>query len=329
MGYERISFDSSRLERLIKELVSSIEGKPCAESLTFRTNLAAVYFEEKEFDECIKICEEAIEIGRENRADFKFIAKAYARIGNAYKKMKDLEKAKMAFEKALTEHRTPDYRSSLSEIESAIKKEVEESYRNPDLAEEEKNKGNELFKKGDFSTAIQHYSEAIPLKDCEKAIELDPTFIKAYLRKANALKGMGKTSQATVAYEKALEIDPTCSEASEGRRNCMMQASADPEERRNRAMNDPEITKILSDPAMRMILEQMQSDPASIQEHLKNPEIAQKFMKLKDSGLISVALSAADALWFSLPFAVESSFLRRKLKSPAKIESQLSTSGEI
>uniref|UniRef100_A0A0K2TTK7 Stress-induced-phosphoprotein 1 n=1 Tax=Lepeophtheirus salmonis TaxID=72036 RepID=A0A0K2TTK7_LEPSM len=281
--------------------------------VTFRTNLAAVYFEEKEFDECIKICEEAIEIGRENRADFKFIAKAYARIGNAYKKMKDLEKAKMAFEKALTEHRTPDYRSSLSEIESAIKKEVEESYRNPDLAEEEKNKGNELFKKGDFSTAIQHYSEAIrrnpdeskiysnraacytklmsfdlALKDCEKAIELDPTFIKAYLRKANALKGMGKTSQATVAYEKALEIDPTCSEASEGRRNCMMQASADPEERRNRAMNDPEITKILSDPAMRMILEQMQSDPASIQEHLKNPEIAQKFMKLKDSGLISV-----------------------------------------
>ena len=29
----------------------------------------------------------------------------------------------------------------------------------------------------------------LSLKDCEKAIELDPKFIKAYLRKANAQKG--------------------------------------------------------------------------------------------------------------------------------------------
>ena len=29
----------------------------------------------------------------------------------------------------------------------------------------------------------------LSLKDCDKAIELDPKFIKAYLRKANAQKG--------------------------------------------------------------------------------------------------------------------------------------------
>ena len=34
-----------------------------------------------------------------------------------------------------------------------------------------------------------------------------------------------------------------------------------PEERRQRAMNDPEIQDILKDPAMRMILEQMQENP--------------------------------------------------------------------
>jgi len=35
----------------------------------------AVHFEQGQYDECIKECEEAVEIGREHRADFKLIAK--------------------------------------------------------------------------------------------------------------------------------------------------------------------------------------------------------------------------------------------------------------
>ena len=38
-------------------------------------SLSAVYFEQKDFDKCIKECQEAVEIGRENRSDFKLIAK--------------------------------------------------------------------------------------------------------------------------------------------------------------------------------------------------------------------------------------------------------------
>ena len=56
--------------------------------MTYLTNLAAVYFEQKELTKCIEMCTRAIEVGRENRADFKLIAKAYTRIGNAYKKLK-------------------------------------------------------------------------------------------------------------------------------------------------------------------------------------------------------------------------------------------------
>ncbi len=90
------------------------------------------------------------------------------------------------------------------------------------------------------------------------------------------------------AYAKALELDPTCSEAIEGYRQCALEASMNPEEARARAMEDPEVQRILGDPAMRMILEQMQTDPKAVQDHLKNPEIKAKIQKLIESGLIQV-----------------------------------------
>ena len=194
-----------------------------------------------------------------------------------------------------------------------IKKKEKEAYIDPAISAEEKQKGNDFFKQGDFKSAQKHYTEAInrnptdakiysnraacytklmafdlALADCESSIKMDPSFVKAYLRKAKVLQGMGQNSKVKAVYEKALEIDPNCGEAIEGYRNCSIQSHSDPEETRKRAMNDPEVQQILNDPAMRMILEQMQNDPSAIQEHLKVPAIAEKFMKLREAGLISV-----------------------------------------
>ena len=46
-----------------------------ATDMTFLTNKAAVFFEQGKFDECIETCHRAVEVGRENRANFKQIAK--------------------------------------------------------------------------------------------------------------------------------------------------------------------------------------------------------------------------------------------------------------
>jgi len=306
-AYKKKDFDEA-----IAHYSKAVELNP--KEMTFLSNIAAVMFEQKKYAECVEYCAKAVDVGRENRADFKVVAKALSRQGNAHRRLGELDKAKVTFEKALTEQNTPDYRLQLSELTKLIKQKAEEEYVNPEMAEGEKQKGNEFFKKGDYGSAVKHYSEAIrrnpadpkiysnraacytklmsfdlSLKDCDKAIELDPKFIKAFLRKANAQKGMGQTSRAKTTYEKALELDPQCSEALEGYRNCSIETHSDPEEARKRAMNDPEVQKILNDPSMRMILEQMQNDPAAIQEHLKNPKIAENFMKLREAGLIQVA----------------------------------------
>ena len=61
-----------------------------------------------------------------------------------------------------------------------------------------------------------------------------------------------------------------------------------PEDKRKQAMEDPEIQAILSDPAMRMILEQMQENPQAAQEHMQNPAINEKIRRLVDSGILQV-----------------------------------------
>ena len=44
-------------------------------NITYLTNKAAVYFEQNALDKCIETCEKAIEVGRENKADFTLISK--------------------------------------------------------------------------------------------------------------------------------------------------------------------------------------------------------------------------------------------------------------
>ncbi|XP_052838044.1 stress-induced-phosphoprotein 1 [Drosophila gunungcola] len=305
------AYKKKEFETALKHYNAAIEHDPT--DITFYNNIAAVYFERKEYEECIKQCEKGIEVGRESRADFKLIAKSFARIGNTYRKLENYKQAKAYYEKAMSEHRTPEIKTSLSEVEAKIKEEERRAYINPEKAEEEKEQGNHYFKKGDYSNAVKHYTEAIKrnpddpklysnraacytklaafdlgLKDCDTCIKLDEKFIKGYIRKGKILQGMQQQSKAQAAYQKALELDPNNAEAVEGYRQCSMNFQRNPQEVLKNAMSDPEIQQILKDPAMRMILEQMQNDPNAVKEHLQNPAIADKIMKLLESGIIQI-----------------------------------------
>lgn len=214
-------------------------------NLTFHTNKAAVYFEMKDYSECIKCCEKAVEVGRENGADVKLVAKAMSRMGCAYRKLGKLPEAEDILKKSLKKHKTPKAKRELCEVEKELKLEEERTYQDPDIAEAEKIKGNDKFRVGDFAGAVLHFTEAIKRSpsdhkilynraacftklrsfhlahtDCDKCTQLDPTFVKAHVRKGKVLQAMGLHSKAVDAYQEALKLNPDISEALDGCRVC-------------------------------------------------------------------------------------------------------------
>nr|CAX71175.1 putative Stress-induced-phosphoprotein 1 [Schistosoma japonicum] len=86
------AYKKKDFETAIAHYDKAIELDPTC--ITYYTNKAAVYYEKGDFDQCVEICDKAVEIGRENRADFKLIAKAYARAAHAFEKKEDYANAK-------------------------------------------------------------------------------------------------------------------------------------------------------------------------------------------------------------------------------------------
>lgn len=285
-------------------------------NITFLTNKAAVYYEMNEMETCRETCKKAIEIGRENHVDFKLIAKAYARIGNSYVKEENHKEAIVYYNKSLLDHRTREVLTKLQTCEKALAEAQRLAYIDPETALEEKNKGNEEYKKGNFPVALKLYTESIKrnpeaaatysnraatymkllefklaLKDCDTCIQKDPNFVKGHVRKGGCLEGMKEYTRALDVYKKTLEIDPNNNEATEGYKRCLThtyQKSNDPEEVKKRAMSDPEVRRIMSDPAMKMILDQIQHDPKALREHCSNPKVAADIQKLMDIGILAV-----------------------------------------
>ncbi|KAJ2663178.1 Hsp90 cochaperone [Coemansia sp. RSA 1200] len=287
--------------------------------ITFWNNKAAVYFEMGKYDECIETCERAIEVGRDNRAGYSHIAKALGRIGTAYSKKDDLDKAIDYYNRSLTEHRLADILTKLRTLEKVRKTREEEAYRDEAKADEARERGNEFFKAAAYPEAQKEYSEAIKrnpddpraysnraacltnlgalpdaLKDCNACIALDPTFIKGYIRKANALYVMSDYAEALDALDEAKIQDTEKKNSGEISRleakcyNAISESNArtTPEEALKRAQENPKIASLLGNPVMQNILQQMQSDPRAAREHLKNPAVASNLRKLMAAGIV-------------------------------------------
>ncbi|BDA49920.1 Hsp70-Hsp90 organizing protein 1 [Coccomyxa sp. Obi] len=296
--------------------------------ISFLTNRAAVYFEMGEYERCAGDCDTAVEKGREARADYKIIARALTRKGNALVRQGRLEEAIEVYQKSLTEHRNADTLKRLNEAEKKLKEEQVKAYIDLDISNKEREAGNQAFKDQKYPEAVKHYTEALArgppdvnpeahklfsnraacytklgawndgLKDAEECIRLEPTFIKGYSRKGHLQFFMKEYDKALETYEAGLKHDPDNAELKEGIARCVdamnkiNRGEASEEEmavRREKAMADPAIQAILTDPVMRQVLQDFQENPATAQKHLKEPTIAAKLQKLVSAGIVRMA----------------------------------------
>ncbi|SMN17857.1 similar to Saccharomyces cerevisiae YOR027W STI1 Hsp90 cochaperone, interacts with the Ssa group of the cytosolic Hsp70 chaperones and activates Ssa1p ATPase activity [Maudiozyma saulgeensis] len=291
--------------------------------ITYLNNRSAAEFEKGDYETAINTLNEAVEQGRDLRADYKIIAKSFARMGNSYYKLNDLHKAIEFYQKSLTEHRTADILTKLRTTEKELKTKEADEYISPEKAEEARLQGKEYFTKADWPKAVEAYTEMIKrapedargysnraaalaklmsfpsaIEDCDKAIKKDPNFIRAYIRKANAQIAVKEFSAALETLDEARtkdaatnngantkEIDQLYYKAS-SQRFQPAEGNETPEQVYQRAMKDPEVQRIMQDPVIQSILSQAQSDPAALQEHMKNPEVFKKIQTLIAAGII-------------------------------------------
>lgn len=289
--------------------------------ITYLNNLGAAKYEKGDYQGAIEACNKAIEEGREIYADFKMIAKSYARIGNAYEKLGDYPNAIDSFKKSLMEHRTPEVVKKLREVENRQIEEARLAYIDPEKAEEAREEGNAKFKDSDWPGAVAAYTEMIKrapedprgysnraaafikllefpsaIEDCDKALKKDPKFIRAYIRKAQAYFGSREYSKCLEVCDEALTVTNSDANKKEIEQqqakalSAMYSARSDEteEQTKERIQRDPQIMNIMQDPVMQSILQQAQNDPAALNEHMKNPSIKSKINMLISAGVIKV-----------------------------------------
>jgi stress-induced-phosphoprotein 1 len=297
----------------IAAFTEAISATP--DDISLLTNRAAAHIEAGDFAAAAADGELAVEKGRAVRADYALIARAFERIGTARQKAGELEAAIKAFKAALAENRNVTTLAKLQAAERELEESKRKAYEDPEKAAAEKAEGNRLFKEARYPEAIKHYEEAIKraprdpllytnlasalgkllefpsaISNCKKALDIDPKCFKAHLKKGHFEFFAKDYKNALESYTRALEIEPENAEALQSLER--LSRAIDERNRSSEApseetiANDPELQEILTNPVMRKVLQDMQTDPKAAQEHMKNATVRKNIEKLIAAGVL-------------------------------------------
>jgi stress-induced-phosphoprotein 1 len=290
--------------------------------MTFLLNKAAVYFAQKNYDDCIEECNKSLVVGKENMAPFEDRAKALTRCAKAHQKKKDLAKAIEMCKSAQLESYSKDTQRLLKSLELEKKKKDKLDYQDEAKAQEAKQRGNDYFREKKFPEAIKEYEEAVKRApndaairnnlsaaltkimdfngakaQVEKALELDPKYTKAWGRKGDIEMAFKEYHKAMESYKKGLEIDPQNATCKDGLRKVTQQINygrskmtdEQKKEQAAHAMADPDIQAILQDPVVQQTLRDFSENPASAQQAMNDSGMRDKIQKLIAAGVVETA----------------------------------------
>jgi len=296
------------------------------DELSYYGNKGAVLIEMGRHDECVEVCQGALDRRYEMNANnpggasYEKVAKLLCRIASSYAKRKEFDKAKDFYEKSLVEDNNRFTRQAMRDLERARERWEKEKMLDPVEAEKHKQAGNEYFKKLDYVNAKKEYDEALKrcptdatiyanraaaltkllahpdaLRDLEEALRLDPQYVKAYHRKGTCHQFMKEYHKALKAYEAGLAIDPNDESCKQGKASVLSTIQAQQsnkevdEEQVRHAMADPEIQSILKDPQINLVLQQLREDPKAGQDAInKDPKVREAIEKLMFAGILKV-----------------------------------------
>jgi stress-induced-phosphoprotein 1 len=310
-------YKQRKFEEAVELYAQAAELDP--DNMLLLTNKAAALFEMGKYDESIKECEKALEVGGRNRAPFGHVAKAFVRMGNCNVRLENFAEAIRCYEKALTNERDAATLDLLRKAEKLKEEKDKRDYLSPELSLKAREEGNQHFKTHQFPEAVKAYTEAIKrnpeepinysnraaaytklmalpeaIRDCDEAIRLKPDFVKAFIRKGYAQFLSKEYQKCMVTYQEGLKIAPDNPELRQGLQDTLgainerSSSGKTDEDTLRKAMADPEIQKILSDPGMQKVLQDMQTDPKAAQHYLRQPDVLQKLEKLIAAGIIGV-----------------------------------------
>lgn len=204
--------------------------------------------------------------------------RAFTRIGSAYEKLGDLTQAIENYNKSLTEHRTPEALAKLRAAEKAKITAEKDAYVSPELAEKARELGQQKFQEADWPGAVDAFTEmtkrapkdprgfsnraaaliklmAFPqaVQDCDEAIARDSKFIRAYMRKGQALVAMKEYNRAIDTFTEAAEHDDGthAREIEQQQQKCLeaqfsARAGETEQQTMERIQNDPEVRDYLA-----------------------------------------------------------------------------------
>lgn len=285
-------------------------------NITFINNKAAVYIELGEIDKAIELCNEALEVGKVHRAPYEDKAKVHQRIAAAHLKRSDIAAAIKSYENSQMENYDKAIERKIKNLQLDLRKHELESYVNPELGLQAKERGNAAFRESKFPEAIKEYEEAVKRdpknaayrnnlaaayqkmclfndakREIEKCIEIDPKYVKAWAKKGEIEFFMKEYHKAIDSYRAGLQVDPdnvTCKQGLQKTLQQVNSASGPDSERQAHAMADPEIQTILADPIIRQVLQDLQENPQHAQNALNDPVVRAQIEKLIAAGILQV-----------------------------------------